>query len=369
MPNDSKMKKIIGATGSSQQRRNSMVDHEMDLKELIWSLKEDMGEVKKDLAEIKKEMSDRVKTLEDKVEKLEEKADCDIKDKEEMKCHMKELDEKSLETTRVIEELKLRIQEMENTIKKMTKEKKDNKKEIENAKKDMEKQKMIQEAQMDALAMMQMKLREKTLRFRNIPEMENENTEKRIAAEIAKWLGLDEAGIEKQIEKAFRVNSQKARANNWPMDCLVTFKSSWLVEKILQTKGKKKLRMEDTETVILKEIPPRLIQKRQKYQFLTKHLKAKKIIFRWEYPEGLSFFYKGRRRKFENVGEADIFWRKYWQELGGDRARQIEEEEQRRKEEENIQSSAGEEEEEEEDNGEGDEGAEEEGAKEQGEIE
>ncbi|XP_060137305.1 vomeronasal type-2 receptor 26-like [Zootoca vivipara] len=81
-------------------------------------------------------------------------------------------------------------------MKKSFKEKRETKKELEKMKKEMEEYKMTQEAANDVLAMMQMQIREKTLRFRNISEKQNEDIEKRIIEELAKWLEVEEVDLE-----------------------------------------------------------------------------------------------------------------------------------------------------------------------------
>lgn len=157
--------------------------------------------------------------------------------------------------------------------------------------------------------------REKTLRFRAIPEQPEERIEHKIISALAKWLEIKEQEITQNIERVFRVRSSIARAK-WLGDCLVTCVTMDIRDRILQISSKKKLRIEEND-IIHKIIPTRLLRKRDKYEPLVEALKGKSIIHRWEFPEGISFFFKGKRRRFTFWEDADKFWRQYQRELGG----------------------------------------------------
>ncbi|CAI5764417.1 Hypothetical predicted protein [Podarcis lilfordi] len=283
------IKKQMTGTGSQQQqlRRNSGLE-EMDLKELIISLKLDVGGLRRELEE-------KINTIDGKLEKLENTMKNNEKENEEIKEKLTEALEGMKETDKKVQEIKNKNQQMEEMVKKISKEQREQRKEMDKSKKEMEEQKAIQEATGDALAMIQMQIKEKTLRFRNVPEEEKEDIWK-MTETLAKWLHLQEKDIIEQTEKIFRVNSRKVKMNKWPADCIIVFTSNWMKDKILQAKSKNKLTIDGKEIIILQEVPPRLIKKRQQFQFLTKALKAKSISFRWEYPVGISFNFKGKRR-------------------------------------------------------------------------
>ncbi|CAI5770599.1 Hypothetical predicted protein, partial [Podarcis lilfordi] len=140
------------------------------------------------------------------------------------------------ETDKKVQEIKNKNQQMDEMVKKISKEQREQRKEMDKLKKEMEEQKAIQEATGDALAMIQMQIKEKTLRFRNVPEEEKEDIWKKMIGTLAKWLHLQEKDIIEQTEKIFRVNSRKAKMNKWPADCIIVFTSNWMKDKILQVK-------------------------------------------------------------------------------------------------------------------------------------
>lgn len=79
-----------------------------------------------------------------------------------------------------------------------------------------------------------------------------------------------------------------------------------------------KLVIDDRPIKIFKEIPKRILKKRQNYKTVTEALKKNSIRFWWEFPEGITFTYKDRRKTFRSVDELGKFWRKYKKELTGD---------------------------------------------------
>lgn len=79
------------------------------------------------------------------------------------------------------------------------------------------------------------------MRFRGVPKEAEELIDERIIKELAKWLELQEDEIIKGTEKIFRVKSDVAKANKWPGNCLISFNSSQIRDKILQTSNKRRL--------------------------------------------------------------------------------------------------------------------------------
>lgn len=66
----SNKKQNVGPIYNQQGRRNSGMDQEMYLKELIWSLKGDIGEMKKEFSDFKIEMNNKVKGMDDKLDRM-----------------------------------------------------------------------------------------------------------------------------------------------------------------------------------------------------------------------------------------------------------------------------------------------------------
>lgn len=48
-------------------------------------------------------------------------------------------------------------------------------------------------------------------------------------------------------------------------------------------------------------------------------LKCNAIPFRWEFPEGISFTYKGKKQRCRDSSDVEKFWRKYRKQIGGKR--------------------------------------------------
>lgn len=157
------------------------------------------------------------------------------------------------------------------------------------------------------------------MRFRGVKENQEEEISTKLLKELADWLGVEEDELLLDIEKIFRIKVNKSRNKKGPGDCLVFLNSRLLREKILLKNRTDPLCIEGKVIEIMKEIPTRLLKRRDNSRFLTSALKKNKILFRWEFPEGLTFTYKERRRTLRSVEETRIFWRKYWEELGGER--------------------------------------------------
>lgn len=72
-------------------------------------------------------------------------------------------------------------------------------------------------------------------------------------------------------------------------------------EDILNRSYSDPMEFDGKKIKILKELPKRLITSRKDYRPLSEKLKNCKMRFRWEVPEGLSFFFKGKRWMVTNL--------------------------------------------------------------------
>lgn len=124
---------------------------------------------------------------------------------------------------------------------------------------------------------------------------------------------MDEDTLQQTTDKIFRVKSSYAMKKKSPGDCLVIFNSRMVKYRILQMNYEKRLIIGGGNIIILKEITLRLLKKRSNYKTLTDVLKTNKIAYRWEFPEGVSFTYKGKKQRCRSI---EKFWRKYKKELG-----------------------------------------------------
>ncbi|CAI5790458.1 Hypothetical predicted protein [Podarcis lilfordi] len=288
------------------------MDQSLDMRELILSLK-------KDIQDLKNNVNEKAKATEEKLISVGVKIDENVKIAAELSTQVNNLVQKNSELTKIVLDLKGKTQNLEEAQKKLQNENRELKRECDNIRKETADLKAQQDSTLDSIAMLQMQRRENTLRFRGLTEDADEIIEKKISKELAAWLDLEEAEIAQKIEKAFRVKSNVAKANNWPADCLVSFNSMDFRNRILHASNKKKFQSEGNDIIVHKIIPNRLIKKREAYRPLAKALKAKAVYYRWEYPGGISFFFKEKRRKCLSALDADKFWRKYRKDLGGKR--------------------------------------------------
>uniref|UniRef100_A0ACB8G9Z0 Uncharacterized protein n=1 Tax=Sphaerodactylus townsendi TaxID=933632 RepID=A0ACB8G9Z0_9SAUR len=78
---------------------------------------------------------------------------------------------------------------------------------------------------------LEMKLKERYLRFRKIPEQDNEETRSKIIEIIAEFMGENIEDIEQEIDEVFRANSKIAKEKNLPRD-VVGMSLSQLDQKV-----------------------------------------------------------------------------------------------------------------------------------------
>lgn len=128
------------------------------------------------------------------------------------------------------------------------------------------------------------------LRFRGIVEEEEENIFGLVAENLANYLGEQVDDISFNFEAIYRVNSSYATQKHFPRDVVVQLLSKKIKEDIIAKSYKSPFEINGKTIKILKELPKKVIHHRKEYRSLTEKLKNFKIIYRWEFPEGLSFF-------------------------------------------------------------------------------
>ena len=173
----------------------------------------------------------------------------------------------------------------------------------------------------DQMALLEMKQRELYLRFRAVPEHTPEgNLREKMVTALSDLVGIQQLEMDKMIDTVYRTNSAYAKKRKEPGDCLILFTSRTIKDRILQSHFQKQLVIDDQKVLILKEIPVSLLVKRKPYKYLTEVLRRNRIHFRWEFPEGISFMFKGKKYRFTEILKVDEFWRKYKKELGGEQS-------------------------------------------------
>nr|XP_034967846.1 glutamic acid-rich protein-like isoform X1 [Zootoca vivipara]XP_034967847.1 glutamic acid-rich protein-like isoform X1 [Zootoca vivipara]XP_034967848.1 glutamic acid-rich protein-like isoform X1 [Zootoca vivipara]XP_034967849.1 glutamic acid-rich protein-like isoform X1 [Zootoca vivipara]XP_034967850.1 glutamic acid-rich protein-like isoform X1 [Zootoca vivipara]XP_034967852.1 glutamic acid-rich protein-like isoform X1 [Zootoca vivipara]XP_034967853.1 glutamic acid-rich protein-like isofor len=212
-----------------------------------------------------------------------------------------------------IKDLSVRSKTMEESIKKTQKDVKEVKKETDKVKDKMKKMDRAHEQMLDNLALIEMKQRQLNLKLRGIPEESGEDIKSRIIAELAKWMGKTDEEVSQTIVNAFRikVKSAKAKARKAPGDCVVIFNTMEMKNEILSLSFTNKLIIGGKPIIVFKEIPGRFLKKRDNYKAMVALLKKNGIQHRWEYPEGMMFFYKEKRHVLTSMHDIGKFLRKY----------------------------------------------------------
>lgn len=223
----------------------------------------------------------------------------------------KKMDETVNELKGQIKEIFRRTQLNEEGLKKTRSELKDIKREKEKMKAEVMDLNKAQEEMKDIIAMNELRQREVNLRLRAVPETQNENVKEKLIKELAEWMGMTVEEMAKNVQSAFRMRVSSTRVKKYTGDCLITFKDKEMRNKILLRNREKRLNIEGNYIIIFKDVPIRLLKRRDSYKLLVQALKKNKIEFRWEFPEGLSFIYRGKKHKLSNQEETGKFLRKY----------------------------------------------------------
>nr|XP_028571573.1 uncharacterized protein LOC114589378 [Podarcis muralis] len=260
----------------------------------------------------------------------------------------KKIDETVNELKGQLKEVFRRTQAVEEGLKKTRLEVKDVRREEDKIKAEILDLNKNQEEMKDLIAMNELRQKEVNLRFRAVPEVQGENIKVKLITELASWLEISTEEMENAVQSAFRMKAKSARNKRLVGDCLVIFKEREMRNMILQKNKEKRLNIGGNYIIIFKDIPVRLLKRRESYKELVQTLKRNNIEFKWEFPEGISFTYRSKRQKLTSPEETSKFLRKY-KELKVHREDDMSEETERKEDsEEGIERSEGEEEEEEE---------------------
>ncbi|XP_060135413.1 uncharacterized protein LOC132592736 [Zootoca vivipara] len=216
---------------------------------------------------------------------------------------------------KAVKELNTKVNNQEDNIGKLTTESKDLKRMQERNDKERRELLKAQEELADQLALVEMRQKELILRLRGVPERQGERIDEKICKELAAWLGVGEDELTLDVDKIYRVRGDRSKKFKGPGDCLIFLNSGLLKDKILQRKKQEPLVIEGKSIAIFKEIPKRFRLKRQKYKRLTDALTRKGIWYVWEFPEGLTFTFKERRKTIKSVEDVETFLERSGREL------------------------------------------------------
>lgn len=229
-----------------------------------------------------------------------------------------------------IQDLTAKSNRIEESNKKLQKEMREQKKETLKVKEELGELCISQDKIWDNLAMADMRLKQLHLKFRGVAEDRNEDIRGKMIKELSNWLGIREEEMAATIVNVYRMTRPKhMNASKFLGDCLVIFNSLEMKNLVLRKSYNNRLRIDGRPIIIYKEIPVRLLRKREGYKQVAAALRRTGVPFRWEFPEGISFFYKEKKFRLLEAQEADKFLRRYEKELGKvkNRLRSREEEE------------------------------------------
>lgn len=156
----------------------------------------------------------------------------------------------------------------------------------------------------------EIRYRERSVKIRGLPEMDNENLIARLLPDLANYLDIPDETLDLQIEKAFRINSTFAKERKLPRDIALCFTNLRIREKLCQLSYEERLIIDDKELEIFRDIPANVLKKRQDYRFLTQLLQKLDIRYRWEKIEGITLTYGQKRYRINTIEKAKEIYRK-----------------------------------------------------------
>lgn len=162
------------------------------------------------------------------------------------------------------------------------------------------------------LSMIELKNKENNLRIRSVPEIDNENLTEYLTKEFTQFWPLEEEKDFK-IVSAFRLGKGGRKIKS--RDCLISLRTREERDKILSAHFKTPLEIQESRLEIYKDIPKHLLELRVNYGDLVQLLRSNRIIFRWEFPQGISFTFRGKKVKIKSVEDKDKFLNDYGEDL------------------------------------------------------
>lgn len=281
-----------GEGGTPGDRRGSKPD--TDFKAEILKMFAEIRQSEKNMEDKLEHVNTRIEQVDTRIGKMDQK-----------------IDETVRELRGQIKDVSKRTQSLEEGMKKTRVEMKEVKREEEKLKTGLFEVNKTQEEVWDAIAMNELRQREVNLRLRAVPETQGENIREKLTIEIAQWLAIQKEEVERSVQNAFRIRTRTTRTKKMPGDCLITFKDKDMRNLILQKNRERRLNIDGNYIIIFKDIPVRLLKRRDPYKPLVQILKKNKIEFKWEFPQGISFTYKSKKHRLISPEETSKFQRRY----------------------------------------------------------
>ncbi|XP_042302188.1 myosin-7-like [Sceloporus undulatus] len=216
------------------------------------------------------------------------------------------------------QEIRADLKEIHQTVDKMMAEMQVTKRRVdilefksEKMEKDLCKLESRREQDLDEKALWEQRMREKAVKIRGLLEEKNEDLYEKLVPKIAQFLEKEVTTFQFEIDKLFRINSQIARQKGLPRDVALHFVRKQTRDLFLNKHNESPFQIEGQDLKVLKDIPARLLRRRREYTSLTTLLRREKIPYRWEIPEGLTFWFQKKRVRITSPEQARGFIRKF----------------------------------------------------------
>lgn len=151
----------------------------------------------------------------------------------------------------------------------------------------------------DQLVTLECKMLENCMRFRGVPESEN-NVWLEMIEIISEFLEMSVEEVEKDCVDIYKVNSDFARQKNLPRDIIVKVVSHKLRDMIFSKQYQEPLEVSGKKIKIWREFPKEVVKQRKEFKLLTDSLRREQIRYRWEIPRGVSFLYNKKKLWIKN---------------------------------------------------------------------
>lgn len=267
----------IGASSASSEQTMLLEE----LKTLYKDMKEDINAIKRDMSAMRKEIKQEIR--------------------QEIRSELKVIKETLGKATEDITRMEKNIEIIDDRTNKI------NKKVL-----DIEK---TYERELDERALQELKLRENCIKIRGLKEKENEDLFEYLVPVLAEYIGEDLDLFQREISKMFRINSKIAKQRKLPRDVVIYFTRKKIRDDIIQLNYEEKLEIDGEELIIYKDIPLRILKKRNDYKPLVSLLKNNDLVYKWDRLEGVIFKYKSETFRINSIMKMKDFMKKHKREL------------------------------------------------------
>ncbi|XP_042299853.1 uncharacterized protein LOC121917795 [Sceloporus undulatus] len=225
--------------------------------------------------------------------------------KKDLKSELRDFRQTLESVTKELKQVNIRVQKLE--------EKANSMEDI--VKKVKSDQELEKERLLDMRALEEQKARQNCLKLRGVKENKGENLYDLLIPILADYMNIPVQEVSWSINKIYRINSKIAKEKSLPRDIVIYFLRQNVKDHLLQTSYQDKLIIEECEIRIFKDVPKRILQRREGYKFLTTQLNRHNILYKWEKLEGISVYFKQRWTKINSVFKANEFWKRHGKEI------------------------------------------------------